>query len=113
MASLITLHRNSDAEIAFQLLDDSDNVVDVDDILDITVDIVHKFRRDSVATYTMAELDIDATTDTITAFFENTENVSIATGQYVLRVVWDVADLDFTGGVRHTTDEADLLLLKA
>lgn len=113
MANLTILHRNSDAEIAFQLLDDNDNIVDVNDIIDITVNIVHKFKRDSVASYTMSELDIDATTDTITVFFENTDNANIAIGQYCLRVGWDVADADFAGGVRHTTDEEDLLLLKA
>lgn len=113
MATLTILHRNTDTEIPFQLLDDDDNVIDVDDILDVSVEIIHKFRLDTVASYTMGELDIDNTDDTVTVFFENTDNVDIATGQYKIRVQWDVADTDFTGGVRHTTDEADLLLLKA
>lgn len=104
--AITNIVRPSDFEIEFQLQDEDDVVIDVDDILDITVELIHIPTSQSMATYTMAQLDLDNTDDTIHVFVEHTDNENKKLGKYLMKVWWEVANVDFSGGTMETTDQA-------
>jgi hypothetical protein len=98
--------RKSDFEIEFQLEDEDDNIIDVDDILDITVELIHVTTHWSMATYTMAQITLDNTDDTIHVFIEHSDSENKKLGKYLMKVCWEITNMDFSGNTMETYDQA-------
>jgi len=113
MATLDTIHRNSDETISFQLYKADGTVEDVDDILDITVTLVHKFSLVTIGTYTMADLFLDATTDLIYIYLLASETEEAQTGVYKIHAEWSVTNLDFPDITEDSVDDQDAFRLIA
>jgi hypothetical protein len=97
--------RPSDFEIEFQLEDDTGALIDVTGILDITVELIHIPTSRSMVTYIMAQLTLDPADDTIHVFVEHTDNDNKKLGKYIMKVWWEIADANFSGGTRETIDQ--------
>lgn len=103
---MINIIRASDFEIEFQLEDESNVVIDVNNILNITVQLIHVKLHTVMATYDMADLTLDALDDTIHVFVEHTDNEYKKLGKYLMKVWWEVANANFSGGTFETYDQA-------
>ena len=109
--AITNIIRPSDFEIEFQLEDESNIVIDVDDILDIQVQLVNMKLHTVMATYVMADLTLDNTDDTIHVFIEHTDNENKKLGKYLMKVWWEVANTNFTGNTMETTDQTPIINL--
>jgi hypothetical protein len=103
--AITNIIRASDFEIEFQLEDDSGAIIDVNNILDITVELIHIPTSWNMVTYTMAQLTLDNTDDTIHVFIEHADNENKKLGKYLMKVWWEITDVDFTGNTRETYDQ--------
>jgi hypothetical protein len=104
--SITNIIKSSDFEIEFQLEDENDTVIDVNDLLDITVQLIHVKLHTVIVTYNIADLTIDNTDDTIHVFIEHTENEDAKLGKYLMKVSWVVADANFSSGTKEIKDQA-------
>jgi hypothetical protein len=103
---MINIIKASDFEIEFQLEDENDTVIDVDNILDIRVQLIHVKLHTVMATYNMADLTLDDTDDTIHVFIDHTDNEDKKLGKYLMKVWWSVTNTNFSGNTFETYDQA-------
>jgi len=113
MATLTAIHRNSDETISFQLYKADGTVEDVDDILDITVTLVHKISLVIIETYEIGDITLDDTDNTIYIFMEGSVTDGKQTGIYKLHVEWSVVNLYFPDGTEDSIDDQDAFRLIA
>jgi len=104
--AITNIIRASDFEIEFQLEDESSVVIDVNNILDISVQLIHVKLHTVMATYDMADLTLDPADDTIHVFIEHSDNEDKKLGKYIIKVWWEVADVNFSGSTFETYDQA-------
>lgn len=98
--------RPSDFEIEFQLEDENDITVDVDDITDIWVELIHIPTHLVMCTKLMVDITLDNTDDTIHVFIEDTDNENKKLGKYLLKVHWTIPNVDFDGLVMNNIDQS-------
>ena len=104
--AITNIIRASDFEIEFQLEDQSSNIIDVDDILDIRVQLIHVKLHTIMASYDMADLTLNSADDTIHVYIEHSDNEDKKLGKYIIKVWWEVADVNFSGSTFETYDQA-------
>jgi hypothetical protein len=103
--AITNIIRASDFEIEFQLEDQSSNIIDVDDILDIRVELINVKLHSLMSSYDMVDLTLNSADDTIHVYIEHSDNENKKLGKYLLKVWWEVADVNFSGSTFETYDQ--------
>ncbi len=107
------IYKNSDTTLSFQLFYADGIIIDVNDLLDITVTIIHKFNFETIATYNKVDLELDSISNYIYVYIEADDTVGKPIGIYKIHTEWSITNLDFPDNIENSVGEKDVFNLLA
>jgi hypothetical protein len=108
---MTTIYKNSDENINFTIKDADSATVDVDDITECNVSLVHRRSGKAIITYIKGELEMNATTNVITIHLGKSVTATAPVGIYDIYCMYSLSDEDFAGSKKSAIDIADGFIL--
>lgn len=108
---MTTIYKNSDENINFTITDADSVTVDVDNITECNVSLVHRASGKSIVNYKKGDLEFNSTTNVITIHLAKSVTASASTGVYDIHCLYSLTDADFQGSKKTAIDIDECFLL--
>ncbi len=106
------INRNSDEIFSFQLKDEDENIIDVDNLTAITVDVINITTHNLLTTLSGTDITLDNVNDLVYVTLEDNITSNAKLGTYIFKVYWSIVDLSFPDGSKDSIDDAVAFTLK-